>query len=174
MGGVPSGPVTVEVVQVRTAEAGEAFGLGEIGAAAHPELAVAAVPVERATVVPRRPRPQVQHRLAVRFQYQDVPRLVLARQPGQPGVGAVRAEAVIAVVERTFNSPAGTVSRSPGSVAAPGPAAGEPGEARDAGAVGGGVVAHRPVMKEARASNTGKSWLPVWSWGAREVKGHLR
>lgn len=53
MSGVPVGPAADEVVQVRTAEAGEPPGLGQIGAAAHPELAVAAVPVELAPAVPR-------------------------------------------------------------------------------------------------------------------------
>ena len=72
MGGVPVGPVADQVVQVRTAEAGEPPGLGQIGAAAHPELAVSAVPVELArrrpavsaaagTAPPRRPAPAPGH-----------------------------------------------------------------------------------------------------------------
>lgn len=51
-GGVPVGSVAYQVVQVGAADAGEPPGFGEIGAPAHPELAVFAVPVELPAAVP--------------------------------------------------------------------------------------------------------------------------
>ncbi len=92
-----------EVVQVGAAQAGQPPGLRQVGAAADPELPVPAVPVELLVAVRTRGAgAQVQHGLvAVRargLQHQDVAHLVLAREPGQPGVRAVRAEAVVAVV----------------------------------------------------------------------------
>ncbi|EMF02103.1 dsRNA-specific ribonuclease [Streptomyces mobaraensis NBRC 13819 = DSM 40847] len=102
-GGVAAGREGGVGLQGRAVDARRAFGLGGVRRAADPELAVPAVAVERRGAGGAgRARPDVQHRLmavrAVGLQDEDVAGLVLARQAGQPGVGAVRAEAEVAVV----------------------------------------------------------------------------
>lgn len=81
------------------------------GRLSHPELAVPAVAVELvAAVGARRARPHVQHRLVSgtgRLHDEHVAGLVLAGQAGQPGIGAVRAEAVVAVVAADLQLPCG-------------------------------------------------------------------
>ena len=109
-GGVPGRRQPVQAVQVRAADSGEAFGLGEVGTAAHPEFAVPPVAVELVAVAGGAGA-QIQDRLVAvrpgRFEDQRVTRLVLPGEAGQPGVGAVRAETVVAVVGADLQLPGG-------------------------------------------------------------------
>ncbi len=96
-----SGEEPGQFVQGSAAQPGQRGRLVQVGPAAHPELAVAAVAVEVAGV-PGGAGADVEQRLvavrAGRFEDEDMVGLLLAGQAGQPGVGAVRAEAVVGVV----------------------------------------------------------------------------
>lgn len=99
-----------QVVEVGAAQPGQRRRLVQVGAAADPELAVAAVAVEVAGV-PGGAGADVEHRLvpfrAGGFEDQDVVGLLLAGQSGQPGVGAVRPEPVVGVVRADLERPGG-------------------------------------------------------------------
>ncbi len=141
-GGLRAGEQLVQLVEVLDAHAGEPGGLVEVGAAADPELAVAAVAEElgaahRVGAAAGGAGPQVEDGLvavgAGRLQDEHMADLVLAGEAGEPGVGAVRAEAVVDVVAADLE-PAGRDDQALAGEGQgqPGAAAGRDGVAGDA------------------------------------------
>src|SRR5690606_2416870 len=85
----------LQLAQVGAVDLVELRRLRQVGPAAHPELAVAAVAVELLALLPGGARPDVQDRLAGRLDHEHLARLARACQVRE---GAVRAEPVVAVV----------------------------------------------------------------------------